>query len=136
MKNPYKFPLNPVEDWIVIERIDIKSKDETKILKLGLVKGASSEPKNIMEIEQQRRDEYTAYADASTKFLSKWDKHPNQAVIMAVGPGRHVMDGKIVPLPVKAGQKIYYRGSTGEPVVVNKKLYFMIKAHEVFGIVY
>jgi len=136
MKDPIKFPLHPVEDWIVIERLNIKSKEESKIQQIGLIKGVSPEPKNLMEIEQQRKDEYTSYADASTKFLSKWDKHPNQATVKAVGPGRSIEEGVIIPIPVKVGQKIYYRGSTGEPVIVNKKLYYMIKAHEVFGIVY
>ena len=136
MANPYKFPLIPVEDWIVIERIDIKSKEAKKILQLGLVAAESANPSNILEIEKKRRDEYTTYADASAKFLSKWDKHPNQAVVMAVGPGRSIEEGIIIPMPVKAGQRVYYRGSTGEPVIVNKKLYYMIKAHEVFGIVF
>jgi len=136
MKDPIKFPLHPVEDWIVIERIDIKSKEESKIQQIGLVKGVSSDPKNLMEIEKARREEYATYADASAKFLSKWDKHPNQAVVMAIGPGRSIEEGVIIPMPVKVGQKIYYRGSTGEPVIVNKKLYYMIKAHEVFGIIY
>jgi len=136
MKDPIKFPLHPVEDWIVIERINIKSKEESKIQKLGLVSVDAAKPSNILEIEKQRREEYTTYADASSKFLGKWDKHPNQASVKAVGPGRSIEEGVIMPMPVKVGQKIYYRGSTGEPVIVNKKLYYMIKAHEVFGIVY
>jgi chaperonin GroES len=135
MKDPIKFPLNPVEDWIVIERMNIKSKDEKKILKLGLVTVDSNNPSNILEVERQRKEEYTSYANASTKFLAKWDKHPNQATVKAVGPGRSLKEGVVIPMPVKVGQKVYYRGSTGEPVIVNKKLYYMIKAHEVFGIV-
>jgi len=136
MKKQIKFPLHPVEDWIVIERLNIKSKEESKIQKIGLVNVDAPEPRTVMEVEQRKREEYTTYADANKKFLAKWDQHPHQAIVMAVGPGRSIEEGIIIPMPVKVGQKIYYRGQTGEPIVIKKKLYYMIKAHEVFGIVY
>ena len=136
MKDPIKFPLHPVEDWIVIERLNIKSKDESKIQRIGMVAGSAPKPKTLMEVEQRKIDEYTTYADANRRFLAKWDQNPHQAIVMAVGPGRSIEEGVIIPMSVKVGQKIYYRGQTGEPIVVKKKLYYMIKAHEVFGIVY
>ena len=133
-KNPFKFPLQPISDNVIIERLEIKNKAEQTAKKSNIkLVDASGAPKNIMEIEQQKAAELATYETAADRILKEWEEHPNQGIVVAVGPGRSLEEGVIIPIELKKGDHIYYRGRAGEPVVVNKKLYWVIKEHEVFG---
>jgi co-chaperonin GroES (HSP10) len=135
MKDPREFQVRPVEDWIIVERIYIKSIQEKKGSALNIKFTGGVAPSNIMDIERQKAEQNVTYEQAETEFLKKWDEHPTQGTVKAIGPGRPLEEGVIVPIPVKVGDHIYLRGRTGEPIVVNKKLYWMHKAHEVFAVV-
>jgi len=125
---PGEFKFVPFGDWICIEKINIESKMDkaAKRLKLGIVGGAT--PKNIMDIEKKKANEYLTYEDYAKDALDIFEgKHGHQGVVKAVGP--HVLEN----FGVKPGQKVLLRGSTGEPMVHNKRLYWLFKPHEVYG---
>jgi co-chaperonin GroES (HSP10) len=92
-------------------------------------------PKNIMELEKKKAEQLTTYEGAEGALLGMWDEHPNQGIVMSVGKGRNIDQELFIPNELKPGDHIYYRGKTGEPIVVNKKLYWAIKEYDVFAIV-
>lgn len=134
-KDPRPFPIQPIEDWIIVNRIEVSSKEDKKKKKLDLVSAPGLTSQSIVDLENKKAKEMATYESAKGKLLDMWDEHPNQGIVKAVGPGRILEEGVKVPVPLKVGQKIYYRGQVGEPVIVNKKLYWMIKPHEVYAIV-
>lgn len=135
-KNPFQFLFKPISDNVVIDRIEIQTKQEKSFKKSGLVlpEGAVS-PKNIMDIEKQRADEIATYDTAADKLMRVWEDHPNQGIVMAVGPGRSLGEGDRIPIDLKPGDKIFYRGRAGEPLIYNGKLYWVVKEHEIYGTV-
>lgn len=125
---PGEFKFQPGSDWIVIHKIDILSKMDraAKRANLNIVGGQS--PKNILDIEKKAAQEYMTYEDYTKNALDVFEgKHGWQGIIKAVGP--------MVPEETgyKVGQKVYYRGNSGEPMVHNKMLFWMVKVHELFG---
>jgi len=133
-KNPFKFPVEPISDNIIIERLTVKSKTEQKAEKAKIeVVDATGTPKNIMEIEARKAKELATYEGVAEELTKEWDEHPNQGIVMSVGPGRSLEEGVKIPIELKKGDHIYYRGRAGEPIIINKKLYWVIKEHEVFG---
>jgi len=133
--NPFKVPVRPISDWIIIERLEIKSKEEKKAEKINLVKPLKIvSPKNPLELEKQRSEQFAKYEDASSALLGMWDEHPNQGIVIAVGPGRIIEEDIKIKVEVKAGDHIYYRGKTGDPIILNKKLYWAIKEYDIFAV--
>lgn len=128
-----KLELVPVGDWVIIEKIDIQDIQTKKLKRSNIVVVGGAAPKNIVDIEKQRAEALMTYSDAEKKFLEKWEEHPNQAVIVAVGEGKRTDKG-LVPVEVKVGDKIMYRGNTGEPLIVDSKLYWVIKEYDIFAV--
>lgn len=125
---PGEFRFHPISDWIVIDKIDILSKMDkaAKRANLNIIGGPS--PKNILDIEKKAASEYMSYVDYTKNAMEVYDgKHGWQGVIKAIGPMVSVEIG------LKVGQKVYYRGNTGEPMIHNKRLFWMMKPHEIFG---
>jgi len=136
-KNPFVFPIEPISDWIIIERLTILSVSDKKAKKSNIImpEGIHS-PKNVMELEKQRAEQFAKYENAESALLGEWDEHPNQGIVIAVGKGRHLDQELMVPIvDVKKGDHIYYRGKTGEPVIVKGKLYWAIKEYDIFAVV-
>jgi len=124
---PGEFKFQPIADWIVIDKIDILSKMDkaAKRANLDIVGGAS--PKNILEAEKKAASEYMTYVDYTKNAMEVYDgKHGWQGIVKAIGP-------TVPDIGLKVGQKVYYRGNTGEPMIHNKRLYWMMKPHEIFG---
>lgn len=135
MEKKNRFPIQAYSDGIIIHRIAILDKIQKKAKKSNIVIGEAAPAKNILEMEKQRMEQISTFDDAEFKLLQKWDENPHQAIVIAVGPGRDLGDGVILVPAIKEGQHIYYRGNSGEPLIVNKKLYWLIKDHDIQGIV-
>ena len=134
MKDPREFPVRPVEDWIIVEKIKIKSKTEKIMDDQDIQRAHGKTPKNIMDIERMKANEIASYDDAEDKVLSDWEEHPFQGTVKAVGPGRSIEEGVIIPVPVKVGDQVMTRKMAGEVVVINKKVYWMHKPHEIYAV--
>lgn len=59
---------------------------------------------------------------------------PQEAKVVAVGPGR-TEDGKLVPMQVKAGDKIIYSKYAGTEVKLGKDEYIIVKQSDILAIV-
>lgn len=129
------FPTKAYGDAIIIERIKIESIAEKKAKKSNIVMAPGVGAKNILELEKERMADAAKYEDAEGMLLKMWDEHPNQGVVVAVGPGRDLGGGVMLTPRVKPGEHILIRGKVGEPMVINKRLYWVIRDHDIFSTV-
>jgi co-chaperonin GroES (HSP10) len=130
-----KFPTVAYSDCIIIRRLTIKDKLQKQSEKSGIKIPDAPPPKNLLDIEKARLEEYALFSEAEKKLLSKWDEHPHQGIVMDVGPGRDLGNGILLIPKVKIGQHILYRGNTGEPLIINKQLFWIIHDHDIFSTV-
>ncbi|MGI9090128.1 MAG: co-chaperone GroES [Gemmatimonadaceae bacterium] len=59
---------------------------------------------------------------------------PQQGEIIAVGPGRYE-DGKLVPMGVKAGDKVLYGKYSGTEVTVNNEQLLILRETDVLAVI-
>ena len=60
---------------------------------------------------------------------------PQEGKIIAVGSGRMLKNGKIVPLAVKAGDKIIFGKYSGSEIKVDDKEYVFLSEDDILAIV-
>ena len=61
-------------------------------------------------------------------------KRPQEGVIIAVGPGRILEDGKRAPMPVKEGQKVIYAKYGGTEITINGEELVILDEDSIFAI--
>lgn len=59
---------------------------------------------------------------------------PQQGEIVAVGPGRYE-DGKLIPMGVKAGDKVLYGKYSGTEVTVNNEQLLILRETDVLAVI-
>ncbi len=62
-------------------------------------------------------------------------KKQETAVIIAVGTGKRTSDGKLLPLPVQAGDKILMDKYAGQEVSVDDEDYVILRADDIIAII-
>ena len=60
---------------------------------------------------------------------------PTVGVVVAVGPGKVSDDGKVVPMQVKAGQKVLYGKYSGTEIKDAGKEYLIVRESDILAIV-
>ena len=60
---------------------------------------------------------------------------PQEGEVVAVGNGKMSEDGKVVPLDVKAGDRILFGKYSGSEIKIDNKEYLILKEEEVLGVV-
>ena len=55
--------------------------------------------------------------------------------MIAVGNGKKTEDGKVIPLDVKAGDRILFGKYSGTEIKIDDKEYLILKEDEVLGVV-
>ena len=60
---------------------------------------------------------------------------PQVAQVVAVGPGAHSDDGKLIPMEVKVGDKVITRKYTGTEVKMDGVEYTIVKQNDILAIV-
>ncbi len=60
---------------------------------------------------------------------------PQEGEVIAVGNGKMTEDGKVVPLDVKAGDRILFGKYSGTEIKIDSKEYLILKEEEVLGVV-
>jgi chaperonin GroES len=59
---------------------------------------------------------------------------PQEGEVVAVGQGKRLEDGKIVPLDVKAGDRILFGKYSGSEIRIEGEEYVIMREDEVLGI--
>jgi chaperonin GroES len=60
---------------------------------------------------------------------------PEEGLIIAVGPGRKVSSGKIIPMSVKPGQKVLFTKYGPNEVKVDNKEYLIAREEDILAII-
>jgi chaperonin GroES len=59
---------------------------------------------------------------------------PHEGKVIAVGDGKRTDDGKVIPLNVKAGDKVLYGRYSGTEINVDEEMYIIMKEDEIMAI--
>ena len=59
---------------------------------------------------------------------------PQEGRVIAVGPGKHE-DGKVIPLDVKAGDKILFGKYAGTEINLNAEEHLILREDDILGII-
>ena len=60
---------------------------------------------------------------------------PQEGEVVAVGNGKKTEEGKIIPLDVKAGDRILFGKYSGTEIKIDNEEYLIFKEEEVLGVV-
>ncbi len=60
---------------------------------------------------------------------------PDQGEVIAVGPGKKTDDGKVVPVDLKAGDKVLFGKYAGQAVKINGEELLVIREDEILAVV-
>jgi chaperonin GroES len=60
---------------------------------------------------------------------------PQQGKVIAVGPGKVLDNGKVSPMDVNVGDRVYYGKYSGTEVKLNGSTYVVLRQDDVLGIV-
>ncbi len=60
---------------------------------------------------------------------------PQEGEVIAVGNGKKTEEGKVVPLDVKAGDRILFGKYSGSEIKMDDEEYLILKEEEVLGVV-
>lgn len=77
-------------------------------------------------------------AEETTKsgiiLAAKAQEKPQEAVVVAVGPGG-VIDGKEIKMQVKEGEKVIYQKYAGTEVKFDDQVYIIVKQSDIVAVV-
>ena len=59
---------------------------------------------------------------------------PQEAEVLAVGKGKRLEDGKVVPLDVQVGDRILFGKYSGSEIKLDGQEYLIMREDDVFGI--
>jgi len=60
---------------------------------------------------------------------------PQEGEVIAVGNGKKTEEGKVVPLDVKAGERILFGKYSGTEIKIDDQEYLILKEDEVLGVI-
>ena len=60
---------------------------------------------------------------------------PQEGEVIAVGGGKKTEEGKVIPLDVKAGDRILFGKYSGTEIKIDEQEYLIIREDEVLGII-
>lgn len=60
---------------------------------------------------------------------------PQEAIVKAVGPGKRNEDGKVIPIEIKAGQRVLITKYGGTEVKIDDEEFLIVREDDVIGII-
>jgi chaperonin GroES len=82
----------------------------------------------VKRIEQQEQLQGGLYIPDTAK------EKPQEGEVMAVGKGKRLEDGKVVPLDVQVSDRILFGKYSGSDIKLDNEEYLIMREDEVFGI--
>ncbi len=82
----------------------------------------------VKRIEQQEQMHGGLYIPDSAK------EKPQEGEVVAVGKGKRLEDGKVIPLDVKPGDRILFGKYSGNEIKIDGQDYMIMREDEVLGI--
>ena len=82
----------------------------------------------VKRIEQQEQMQGGLYIPDSAK------EKPQEGEVVAVGKGKRLEDGKVVPLDVQVGDRILFGKYSGNEIKLDNEELLMMREDEVLGI--
>ena len=83
----------------------------------------------VKRLESEERTASGLYIPDTAK------EKPSKGEVVAVGPGKHADDGKLVPMAVKVGDMVLFNKYAGTEVKIEKQEYTIVRQSEVLAIV-
>lgn len=62
-------------------------------------------------------------------------KKPEMTEVVAIGPGKKTQEGKILPMPVKAGDVVLVDKYAGQEITLNDEEFIVIRSDDIVAIV-
>ncbi len=62
-------------------------------------------------------------------------ERPMQGEVIAVGPGRHTDDGKLIPMSVEVGQQVLFAKYAGTEFKIDDEEYLILQERDLLGII-
>lgn len=84
-------------------------------------------------IEPQKREEKTKSGILLPDTTDK--EKPEEGRVIAVGPGRKVSSGKIIPMSVREGQKVLFTKYGPNEIKVDGKEYLIAKEEDILAVI-
>ena len=91
----------------------------------------------IIELPMEERTEITTKSGIVIPKTARTDAESRQdiAKVVAVGEGRILNNGKLIPLRVKAGEQVLFNKYAGTQVIVGDKKYLLLKECDVLAVI-
>jgi chaperonin GroES len=91
----------------------------------------------IIELPMEERTEITTESGIVLPKTARTDAEARQdiATIVAVGEGRLLNNGQLVPLRVKTGNKVLFNKYAGTQIIVGDKKYLILKECDILAII-
>ena len=83
----------------------------------------------VKRLEQQEAMQGGLYIPDSAK------EKPQEGQVMAVGNGKKTEDGKVIPLDVKAGDRILFGKYSGSDIKLDGEEYLIMREEEILGVI-
>ncbi len=81
-----------------------------------------------------KRDEAETTTASGLILASTNKEKPQSGVVLAVGEGKLDKDGKLIPMPVKEGDRVLYGKYGGTEVTVDDEEVLILRADDLFAI--
>ena len=81
-----------------------------------------------------KRLEETAHRPGSIIIPDSAKEKPQEGEVVAVGKGKRLEDGSVVPLDVKAGDRILFGKYSGSDIKMDGQEYLIMREDEVLGV--
>ena len=82
----------------------------------------------VKRVEQKEQMQGGLYIPDSAK------EKPQEGEVVAVGKGKRMEDGKVIPLDVQAGDRILFGKYSGSDIKIDNEEYMIMREDEVLGI--
>lgn len=87
---------------------------------------------DLVIVERKEEEQKTAGGIVLPDMVAN---KPQEGTVVAVGQGRILMDGTLVPLAAKVGDKVIFNKNAGQVIKVDDEEYFMLYENEILAIV-